>query len=48
VGDGRQLLKLAVRLALQSFTGIDFFMNLVVNDLFEIAQEIKEASKENG
>ena len=41
-------MKLAVRLALQSFTGIDFFLNLVLNDLFEIAQEIKEAGKSDG
>lgn len=41
-------MKLAVRLALQSFTGIDFFMNLAINDLFEIAQEIKEANSNVG
>ncbi len=41
-------MKLAVRLALQSFTGIDFFMKLTLDDLFEIAQEIKEASSRDG
>jgi hypothetical protein len=41
-------LKLAVRLALQSFTSVEFFLNLALEDLFEIAMEIKEASCRDG
>lgn len=40
-------MKLAARLALQSYTSMEFFFNLALEDLFEIAVEIKEA-RENG
>lgn len=33
--------KLAVRLALASYTSIEFYMDLSIRDLFEIAEEIK-------
>lgn len=44
-GDGRQLKKIAVRLALASFTSIEFFLNLTLVDFFEIAEEIKEVNR---
>jgi hypothetical protein len=39
------LKKAAVRCALNSFTSIEFFLNLEIEDFFEIAEEIKEAGK---
>jgi len=35
------LKKAAVRFALSSFTSIEFFLNLSIDDFFEIAEEIK-------
>ena len=34
-------MKLAVRLALNSFTSIEFFLDLDLENLFEITEEIK-------
>ena len=43
-GDGKLLKKMAVRLALSSFTSIEFFIKFPILELFEIAEEIKEAN----
>jgi len=38
-------MKLAVRLALASFTSIEFFLKLNIYDFFDIAEEIAESAK---
>jgi hypothetical protein len=38
-------MKLAVRLALNSFTSIEFFINLAVEAFLEIAEEIKAVNE---
>jgi len=40
--------KIAIRLAMNTFTSIEFFMNLSIDEFFSITQEVQEVSKENG
>jgi hypothetical protein len=36
---------LVVRLALATYTGIDFFMNLSLNELYDVAEDVEEGLK---
>jgi hypothetical protein len=42
-GDGRQLRKLALHLAVATYSSLEFYTSIPVDELFEIAEEVKEA-----
>jgi len=40
---GKELRKGIIKMSLSSFTSIDFFLNLSIEDLWEVSKELEEA-----
>ena len=43
-GDGAKFMKLCISLALNTFTSLEFYLDLPILDLIEIAEEVKDVT----